>query len=391
MKTLFNLSLSLIILFSISSCTKTDMKSSPVNAEVSSDAVKVQSILYIGTKTGFYCLNADNGKTRWHFSPGPGYQQVCSSTPTLNSGHVVFNMGDSLYALDMLTGAKAWASYSRHFRSALFFYGYRIYAGTPYGVACYNGDNGALIWFHKYAAVDALQNHNSSPIVINSVVYVGGGADNMLYALSADTGDEIWKTHIANSGANSSPTVYDSKVYMLGDSSLFVLNAANGNIVMQKQFNFKFSYQAPSIFFNGFKGLYIAADSFYCFNPDDASRKWAFGDASGASCTTDGFIDFDGIAAYPVFGNKFYKVNSQTGVPVAGWGNTGELFSDDMIVSNNKLFYRSNTTNTLYANSAVDDSPVWTKQFAGTYDGGSAITQNIDGSIILPMVSGNHY
>jgi outer membrane protein assembly factor BamB len=388
MKTLYNLSIAVTVLIFISSCTKTNMQSSPVNAENNSNTLTLRSVVYIGTKTGFYCINAITGKTKWHFSPGPGYQQVCSSTPIMQNGDVIFNLGDSLYALDMLSGEKKWASYCRHFRSALYTYGYRLYFGTPYGIACYNVDNGQPIWFHKYSVVEAKQNHNSSPIVINEVVYVGGASDNNLYALNASTGDVIWEKNITVFGAYSSPTWYNNQVYMLGDSSLFVFNASNGNLLFQKKFNFRFSYQCPTAFNNK---LYVAADSFYCFNPDNGDRVWAFGDTSSmhSSCTTDGFID--NMAVYAVFGNKFYKLDPYTGAQFSGWGNTMESLSDDMIVSEGELLYRGSTSGTLFANNSDNDTPLWSKQFAGISDGGSPITLNNDGSIILPMISGNRY
>lgn len=388
MKSRCQIFMGMLLIACIASCTKTDMELAVTSTQNSSNAVALKSYIYMGTKSGFYCLNGDNGVTKWLFQPTVPKDRVCGSTPMLNSNNAIFNLGDSLYAVDFLSGVKAWSVYCPHFRSAITSYGYRLFVGTPFGTACFNGDNGALIWQHKYAVGTAKQNHNSSPTAVDEVVYVGGGSDNNIYALNAGNGDLIWKKKITNLGAYSSPCVYNDKVYMLGDSSLFALNIANGALLWQKKFNYQFSYQSPTTF--GGK-LLVAADSVYAFNRDDGSRIWAFGDTSAAhySCSNDIFTDRTWV--YAVFNDIFYKLDLNTGTEQPGWGNTLETVEEEMVASAGHLIYQGYASGRLFCNSSIDNTALWSKPFggAGEPDSGSPITLDQSGLISLPVISGN--
>ncbi|MDD5025255.1 MAG: PQQ-binding-like beta-propeller repeat protein, partial [Methanoregula sp.] len=64
----------------------------------------------------------------------------------------------------------------------------------------------------------------SSPVVVNGVVYIGGG-DNNTYAFDAVTGKELWR-FVTGDAVVSSPAVVNGVVYIGSmDNNLYAVNA----------------------------------------------------------------------------------------------------------------------------------------------------------------------
>jgi outer membrane protein assembly factor BamB len=86
---------------------------------------------------------------------------------------------------------------------------------------------------------------NSSPIVVNGVVYAGSGG-GYLYALNATTGALVWKAPTGDLDADGDPkgfgeiisgrTVFaDGVLYFTGGSSLYAVSAADGKRLWRYQ------------------------------------------------------------------------------------------------------------------------------------------------------------
>ena len=92
-------------------------------------------------------------------------------------------------------------------------------------VAGSNMSNSKLMWNHTTGdGVD------SSPAVLNGVVYVGSD-DNNTYALNATTGTKVWN-YTTSSAVLSSPAVVNGTVYVGSfDSNVYALNATTGTKV----------------------------------------------------------------------------------------------------------------------------------------------------------------
>ncbi len=84
-----------------------------------------------------------------------------------------------------------------------------------------NVGNLGLLWSYGIGVL------TSSPAVVNGVVYVGSGDDNM-NALNADTGAPLW-SYPTGGQVTSSPAVANGVVYVGGnDDNWYVLNASTG-------------------------------------------------------------------------------------------------------------------------------------------------------------------
>jgi outer membrane protein assembly factor BamB len=76
-------------------------------------------------------------------------------------------------------------------------------------------------WNFAHGAFD------SSPAVVNGVVYFGSWDENV-YAVDASTGTKLW-SYAVGSGVYSSPAVANGVVYVSSDDGkVYALNAATG-------------------------------------------------------------------------------------------------------------------------------------------------------------------
>jgi outer membrane protein assembly factor BamB len=168
--------------------------------------VIADGVVYITSLSGYlYAIDQETGKEKWNFKS----RMPIASTPTINAGSVYFvSSAGSLAALDIATGKPKWVfatEFERKFE-AKNLHGYPSAAQT---------------------IPDAWDLWTSSPAVANGKVYFGSG-DGNVYAVTADTGIEVWKVQTKDV-VHASPAVYNNTVYIGSwDSSLYALNGESG-------------------------------------------------------------------------------------------------------------------------------------------------------------------
>lgn len=172
-----------------------------------------------------HAVDIETGDQLWQFEPA-GY---ASSSPAL-VGETLYvgTWGKRFYAIDTATGESRWRQKIGHrfgASSPVVVDGI-VYVGTngdgPLVVsgpedeedfeACaflaLDAETGDLQW--QYREFGEKENIDSSPAVDDGRVYFG--AENSLYALATDTGDEVWTRDISIH-PDSSPAVVDGVVY----------------------------------------------------------------------------------------------------------------------------------------------------------------------------------
>jgi len=171
-----------------------------------SSPVIANSVVYITSMDGhLFAIDQETGKEKWNFKS----RMPIASTPAVVGEAIYFvSSAGSLAALDVATGKPKWVfatEFERKFE-AKNLHGYPSPAQT---------------------IPDAWDLWTSSPAVVNGKVYFGSG-DGNIYAVTADTGVELWKVQTKDV-VHASPAVFNNTVYIGSwDSNLYALNADTG-------------------------------------------------------------------------------------------------------------------------------------------------------------------
>ena len=213
---------------------------------IGSSPAVVGGVVYIGSYDGkVYALNANNGIQLWNYTAGA----TVESSPAVVNGVVYIgsevstvlngNYFGSVYALNATNGNKLWnyttGNYYNYVESSPAVVGGVVYIGSSEGITpepptfasagnvyALNATNGDKLWNYTTGS-----NVDSSPAVVDGVVYVGSGNGNV-YALNASSGAKLW-IYTTNGWVDSSPAVVDGVVYVGSfDSNVYALNASSG-------------------------------------------------------------------------------------------------------------------------------------------------------------------
>lgn len=171
-----------------------------------------------------------------------------------------------------------------------------------------------------------------------------------LISYEANTGNKLWE--ITTKGIVSvTPVIKDTLLYALSQNGfLYEINMVKGDTNWEKNIMVQ---SIAGMALSGDK-LYIAADSFYCFNLGGV-KQWVYHDAE-MPCTSAPQID--GGQAYFAVKTKVHCVNAVNGLGI--WISAASLanINSSVKVSNGVVYYGSDD-NKVYATKASDGSPKW--------------------------------
>jgi outer membrane protein assembly factor BamB len=196
-----------------------------LNNVATSPAVADGYIYIASVDHKLYAINAKTGKKHWFFdAKSPFY-----GSPTVANGVVyILTYNYTVHAFDAATGARLWSvvvgkpsvGYPNQSTPVVVNNVVYIGSGNDYLYALDATNKGALLW--KAATGGPI---NSSPAVVNGVVYVGS-TDGNLYAFDAPTGTQLW-TAATGSSIMATPAVVNGNVYIGStDGTFYVFNAS---------------------------------------------------------------------------------------------------------------------------------------------------------------------
>jgi eukaryotic-like serine/threonine-protein kinase len=284
-----------------------------------SSAAVSNGVVYVGSEDyNLYALDAATGAELWSFNAGNGF--CCA--PAVSNGVVYAGPEDGgmLFALNANTGAKVW-SYQANgaVRSSPAIVGGVLYVGTDGGGVsdenyfyAFNAATGAVLWTFRPAngdwgnavdsspavvdgvvyfgsndynvyAVDAKAGTKlwsfatgylvySSPSVVNGVVYIGS-SDSNVYALNAKNGKKLWKFHVGSDVTNS-PAVANGVVY-IGDGNIYALNARTGKLLWRRMGFWSSGTSSPAVA-NGIVYLASGEGVLYALRASDGDVLWSY-------------------------------------------------------------------------------------------------------------------
>ncbi len=162
--------------------------------------------------------------------------------------------------------------------------------------------NGTLKW--SFSAGDAI---HSSPAVVNGVVYFGS-RDHYLYALDAETGQQIWSFE-TGSWVESSPAVVDGVVYCgSNDGNLYALDAATGTELWR--FYAKYPVRSSPAVADGI--VYVGSDDYHLYAVDTRTGKEVW-NLQAENFVISSPVVTDGIVVVGSMDGAFYALNAENG------------------------------------------------------------------------------
>jgi outer membrane protein assembly factor BamB len=228
----------------VSNVVQTDAIGNPHNLGVLGAPTIDNGTLYISDRAGtLFALNAATGARLWSYTAlksgiisVPGVYNEIDLDPNMAAaanGVVYGAIYDELYAIAAETGKLLWmktVDNTQLFTSPVLANGVLYLTSSgPHtsNTYAYASKDGTLLW------KDALGKSNSSLTVEQGTIYLGA---DMLYALKASDGSQLWHFNIGESGADS-PILANGIVYVDGGNNgpiVFAVNASSGKEVWQK-------------------------------------------------------------------------------------------------------------------------------------------------------------
>jgi outer membrane protein assembly factor BamB len=232
----------------------------------------------------------------------------------------------------------------------------------------------------------------SSPAVVNGVVYIGSD-DGNVYALNAANGDKIWNyttgsppeiqipggaPPIPQNGVATSPAVVDGIVYVGAlDYNVYALNAANGD----KIWNYTTGYIVDSYptVVNGVVYVGSLDDNIYALNATKGDQLWNFtteGPVYSSPAVVSGVVyvgsdDGNVYALNATYGNKIWSYPTEAASMIgANWVVSSPAVVDGVV-------YVGSRDNNVYALNAVNGAKLWSYTTGGMVDSGPAVANGI--------------
>lgn len=220
----------------------------------------------------------------------------------------------------------------------------------------------------------------SSPTVVNGIV-VFGSFDGTVYAIDAETGDEIW-TVDTQAKVYSSPTIADGTVYIGAlDGTLYAIDFGTGDIEWQYLTNAGIS-SSPAVEDGT---LYVGSldTNVYAFDAASGTVNWTFPTKGGVESSPN-------VANGTVYvGSKdgsFYALDATSGEEVWTLDTAARIYSSPTVVDGTVYF--GSHDNRLYACRTSDGLLEWSFQANGPI--GSSPTV-VDGSVFVGSDDNNVY
>ena len=221
---------------------------------------------------------------------------------------------------------------------------------------------GRLLW--KFRASSYIL---GSPIVANGVVYVGAG-DSRLYAVNAATGNLVWR--IPMDGDDAWLTEADGVIYVSGGSRLLAVDAADGNVLWQYDVGPVY-YSTPAVA-DGV--VYVGGwdRNLYAVDAATGDLRWRYetlGNIRSTPAVADGVVYFRSSDGY------LYAVDAATGEhrwasPIQGRGNYQSPAVDGGVVY-------AGADDRLYALDAATGGLLWQAEQGVASDSRLAVSEGV--------------
>jgi outer membrane protein assembly factor BamB len=307
--------------------------------------------ILIGTSHGdFFALSARNGDVLWQFkAKGP-----INSRAKVTKKHVFFgSSGGLLYKLSISTGKKIWSYTTKGeiLSTPGIAAGRVAFTNSEGTIFVLDEVTGKYLWSFSRGRPDRFSAEGqSSPIIVNNVVYVGFD-DGHFSALNLDDGSEIWGRNLGNEtklvhDVDGIPVVDNGQVFASSYSGgVYAMKAKDGEILWHYEVEGAGSCAVEVDY------LYVTTSNreIHCLNRRNGHLVWRFRFAISENIiladpnTYNKYLfvsDFQGLAILDRFGGSIKEkyplsFGLSAGLAIYGdrlfvLGNSGDVFAFDI-------------------------------------------------------------
>lgn len=223
-----------------------------------------------------FALNGQTGDILWRYP----VRNSIKNTIAIDGGLVFAQDAQGyLYAVDASTGKLVWEKQLNVNGLPALIEGLVadngiIYAGTGKGLCASDGATGETLWTNTgWGQGEGTTSTNS----LNRNILVSGVQWSALYANDATTGKLLWKATkdgLRNRGA--SPAFHGGLLYLISDASVFILDAADGRIVVRKPLPFSVDVTSTPLLTGKEIVFGSAKDGLVALDSETLEPKWNF-------------------------------------------------------------------------------------------------------------------
>lgn len=245
------------------------------------------SVVYVSYGPGILAVDVEQRRELWRFPEEQQGQLQFFAAPDVEEGRLFAgdygasggflspNVTVSIYALDNLdagTPTLAWQNdtiaQDRIIAQPLAA-GDRVYVGTADDVVyALEADSGEEIW--SFTTEQAIW---GQPTLADGQIFISS-LDRSLYALRVDDGTELWRVTL-DGAIPSKPTVVDGRVYVGGfDSTLHALDAADGREIWTFEAE-DWVWSSPAVV-DGTVYFGSSSGDFYALDAANGEVRWRF-------------------------------------------------------------------------------------------------------------------
>lgn len=336
----------------------------PTQGEVWASPAFEDGVIYFGSDDHFlYAVDTATQQLKWKFETG----DMVRSRPAVVDGTVYFTSDDdTLYALEIKTGEVIWRfdlGKSIRIRGSLDqFWDYMQSSPAVVDGVVYVGSGNSN--FYAVDAKTGLEKWHfavnyltrSSPAVKDGVVFVGD-MDRYLYAIDAQSGQEKWRFNMG-SAVVPSPTVVDGVVYV-GSKAPFVyaLDAQSGQEIWRFPYPPAIAWvESSAAVANGM--VYVGSSDWRRMNAIDAKTGeliWFLKTKGFPWCSpavADGVVYIGGTGGFfyatdAATGRELWKLQTGDSLSTVTYGVTGGIVSSPVVAEN--VVYFGSLDGKLYA------------------------------------------
>jgi len=204
-----------------------------------------------------------------------------------------------------------------------------------------------LLWVFNTGSVYI----ESSPAVVNGVVYIGSNGGN-IYALNAAYGTQLWNYTTGNA-VWSSPAVANGIIYIGSlDDNIYALNATNG----EKMWTYKTGFQVSSSTAVANGVVYVGSDddNVYALNATTGAQLWNYTTGNGVSSSP---AVVNNVVYIGSFDGNVYALNAINGAKLWSYSTDNPIYSSPTVV--NDTVYVGTEGGKIYALNAADGTELW--------------------------------